>query len=124
MRVIQGLRRREHKPEDSDILIVIDAGYDETRLAFLLADLPVSYWAGSGGSRVLLAPTAPGTQHRRAPFQAGPESALADPTTQPEPNAITHTDTSRYRTARERGWNRLHPRVTHRERRISPGPAA
>src|SRR5882757_7869282 len=30
-----------HQPGDPDILIVFDAGYDVTRLAFLLADLPV-----------------------------------------------------------------------------------
>jgi hypothetical protein len=30
-----------HKPGDADILVVFDAGYDVTRLAHLLADLPV-----------------------------------------------------------------------------------
>lgn len=60
----------QHKPGDADILIVFDAGYDVTRLAFLLADLPVE----------LLGP--------------------AQTTTQPKPDAITLTDTSRYGTAR------------------------
>jgi hypothetical protein len=63
----------QHKPGDADILIVFDAGYDVTRLAFLLADLPVELlgrlrWRPC----VLLTPTTPGTQRRRAPLQARP----------------------------------------------------
>src|SRR5262249_33595708 len=40
--VVDRLRQAGHWREgDPDILIVFDAGYDVTRLAFLLADLPV-----------------------------------------------------------------------------------
>ena len=40
--VIQRLQQAgQHKPGDADILLVFDAGYDVTRLAFPLADLPV-----------------------------------------------------------------------------------
>lgn len=34
------------RPGDPDILLVLDAGYDTARLAFLLDDLPVEVWAG------------------------------------------------------------------------------
>lgn len=72
--VIQGLQHAgQHKPGDADILIVFDAGYDVTRLAFLLADLPVELlgrlrWRSS----VLLPSTAPDAQLRRTPRQARP----------------------------------------------------
>jgi len=105
----------QHKPGDADILIVFDAGYDVTRLAFLLADLPVELLGRLRSDRVFSSPPpprAPSTAGR--PSKHGPEFALADIATQPEPDAITHTDTSRYGTARARGWNRLHPRLTHR----------
>jgi DDE superfamily endonuclease len=61
--VIQRLRHAgQHTPGDPDILIVFDAGYDVTRLAFLLADLPVELlgrlrWR----SRVLLPAATPST---------------------------------------------------------------
>ncbi|MGX1675410.1 transposase [Streptomyces sp. NPDC055400] len=35
------IHARQWKPGDADILVVMDAGYDVTRLAFVLADLPV-----------------------------------------------------------------------------------
>lgn len=33
---------------DPPVLVIFDAGYDLTRLAFLLADLPVQCWGGCG----------------------------------------------------------------------------
>jgi hypothetical protein len=57
-------------------------------------------------------PRAPNTTGR--PSKHGPEFALAHAATQPEPDAITLTNTSRYGTARSCAWNRLHPRLTHR----------
>jgi hypothetical protein len=32
---------------DPPIMVMLDAGYDVTRLAFVLADLPVHLWGGS-----------------------------------------------------------------------------
>lgn len=114
--VIQRLQHAgQHKPGDPDILIVFDAGYDVTRLAFLLADLPVEVLDRLRSDRVFYfpapprAPSGPGR-----PSKHGPEFALAQTTTQPEPDAITLTTTSRYGTARACGWNRLHPRLRHR----------
>jgi hypothetical protein len=62
-------------------------------------------------------PRAPSAAGR--PSKHGPEFALVDSATQPEPNAIIVTDTSRYGTARARAWNRLRPRLTHRAAWIS-----
>ena len=101
---------------DPAILVVFDAGYDVTRLAWLLADLPVE----------LLGPAAqrPGdvaARRRRAcPGRtAGPASTAASwpcPTRRPgpDPQITTSTVTSRYGTAAAAAWDRVHPRLTHR----------
>jgi hypothetical protein len=113
--VIQRLQHAgQHQPGDPAILIVFDAGYDVTRLAFLLADLPVELLGRLRSDRVFCSPPPPRTPGAGRPPKHGPEFALADPATQPEPDAITLTDTSRYGTARACAWNRLHPRLTHR----------
>jgi DDE superfamily endonuclease len=105
----------QHKPGDADILIVFDAGYDVTRLTFLPADLPVELLGRLRSDRVFSSPPPPRAPSAAGrPSKHGPEFALANTATQPEPNAITLTDTSRYGTARACAWNRLHPRLTHR----------
>ena len=102
-------------PGDEDILIVFDAGYDVSRLAFLLADLPVEVLGRIRADRVLRlsAPARQPTDIGRPPKHGG-EFRLADPTTWPEPHVTTSTATSRYGTARASAWDRLHPRLTHR----------
>jgi hypothetical protein len=100
---------------DPDVLIVMDAGYDATRLAFLLADLPVEVLGRIRSDRVLYLPPPPrlpGTNGR--PPKHGGEFALANPTTWPEPQTMTSTDTTHYGTAVATAWDRLHPRLTHR----------
>jgi DDE superfamily endonuclease len=103
------------RPGDPDILIVCDAGYDVTRLAFVLADLPVELLGRIRSDRVLRRPTPPrlpGTNGR--PPKHGPEFALAKPNTWPQPQHTTTTATTRYGTAKASSWDRLHPRLTHR----------
>jgi hypothetical protein len=100
---------------DPDILIVMDAGYDVTRLAFVLADLPVELLGRIRSDRVLRLPKPPrlaGATGR--PPKHGPEFALDKPATWPEPQHTTTTETTRYGTARASSWDRLHPRLTHR----------
>lgn len=100
---------------DPDILIVADAGYDITRLAFVLADLPVELLGRLRCDRVLRRPKPsrpPGTGGR--PPKHGPEFALNKPATWPEPDQVTTTETTRYGTAVATSWDRLHPRLTHR----------
>ncbi len=100
---------------DPDILIVLDAGYDVTRLAFLLADLPVQLLGRMRSDRVLRLPAPPrrpGTGGR--PAKHGGEFRFADPATWPDPHHTTTTQTTRYGTAVASSWDRLHPRLTHR----------
>jgi hypothetical protein len=103
------------QPGDSDIVIVADAGYDITRLAHVLADLPVELVGRLRSDRVLRLPTparAPGTTGR--PPKHGPEIALNKPATWPQPRHTTSTETARYGTAVATSWDRVHPRLTHR----------
>jgi DDE superfamily endonuclease len=100
---------------DPEILIVADAGYDITRLAFVLADLPVVLLGRLRSDRVLRLPAPPrraGTTGR--PPKHGGEFALARPESWPTPQHTTSTQTTRYGTAVATSWDRLHPRLTHR----------
>jgi hypothetical protein len=100
---------------DPHILIVADAGYDVTRLAFVLADLPVHLLGRIRADRVLRLPKPPrasGTTGR--PPKHGPEFRLDTPQTWPAPQQRTTTATSRYGTAEACSWDRLHPRLTRR----------
>jgi hypothetical protein len=100
---------------DPDILIVADTGYDTTRLAFVLADLPVLLIGRIRADRVLRLPTphrTPGANGR--PRKHGDEFAVADPATWPAPHHVTTTQTTRYGTAHATAWDRLHPRLTRR----------
>src|SRR5207344_2930436 len=81
---------------DPAILVVFDAGYDVTRLAWLLADLPVELLGRLRSDRVMWLPAPPrrpGTNGR--PRKHGRELALADPESCPGPQITTSTETSR-----------------------------
>jgi hypothetical protein len=100
---------------DPAILVIFDAGYDVTRLAYLLGDLPVELLGRLRSDRVMRLPAPPrlpGTPGR--PRKHGGELALADPATWPAPHVTTTTCTSRYGTAIAAAWDRVHPRLTHR----------
>jgi DDE superfamily endonuclease len=100
---------------DPAILVIFDAGYDLTRLACLLADLPAQVLGRLRSDRVMQLPAPPrqpGTRGR--PRKHGGELALADPATWPAPHVTTSTLTSRYGTAAATAWDRVHARLTHR----------
>jgi len=100
---------------DPPILVIFDAGYDVTRLAWLLADLPAELLGRLRSDRVMQLPAPPrppGTVGR--PRKHGSELALADPATWPAPQVATSTVTTRYGTAAATAWDRVHPRLTHR----------
>ena len=100
---------------DPDILVVFDAGYDVTRLAWLLADLPVELLGRLRRDRVMQLPVPPPRPKTRGrPRKHGGELALADPATSPAPQVTTTTLTSRYGTAVTAAWDRVHPRLIHR----------
>ena len=112
--VIGRLRAAGHVTDgDPDVLLVFDSGYDVTRLAFLLADLPVQLLGRLRSDRVLLFPAPPPGRTGR-PARHGTEFTFADPDSWPEPEVTTTSDTSRYGTAHTATWNRLHPRLSHR----------
>jgi hypothetical protein len=103
------------KDGDPEILIVVDAGYDVPRLAFLLKDLPVQVLGRMRSDRVLrrpVPPRKPGVRGR--PPRHGGEFAFGDPATWGTPDEQTVTATRLYGTATARAWDRLHPRLTHR----------
>ena len=100
---------------DPAILVVFDAGYDVTRIAYLLADLPIELLGRLRSDRVMKLPAPPrrpGSNGR--PRKHGGELALSDPATWPVPQVTTSTATSRYGTAVAAAWDRVHPRLTHR----------
>ena len=100
---------------DPAILVVFDAGYDVTRIAYLLAGLPIELLGRLRSDRVMKLPALPrrpGTSGR--PRKHGGELALSDPATWPAPQVTTSTVTSRYGTAVAAAWDRVHPRLTHR----------
>jgi DDE superfamily endonuclease len=102
-------------PGDPAILVVFDAGYDVTRLAWLLADLPVELLGRLRSDRVMWLPAPPrrpGTNGR--PRKHGRELALSGPAAFPDPQVTTSTETSRYGIAVTAAWDRVHPRLTHR----------
>ncbi|HEY2265624.1 MAG TPA: NF041680 family putative transposase [Streptosporangiaceae bacterium] len=103
------------KDGDPAILVVFDAGYDVTRLAWLLADLPVELPGRLRSDRVMQLPAPPrppGTTGR--PRKHGGQLALAGPATWPDPPVTVGTATSRYGRAVACAWDRVHPRLTHR----------
>src|ERR1022692_1174533 len=100
---------------DQPVLVVFDAGYDVTRLSYLLADLPVELLGRLRSDRVMQLPAPPrqpGTIGR--PRKHGCERALAAPAPWPAPPVTTSTVTSRYGTALTAAWDRVHPRLTRR----------
>ena len=100
---------------DPDIVIVADAGYDITRLAFVLADLPVELVGRIRSDRVLYLPAPPRQKGANGrPPKHGKEFTLANPATWPPPQVATTTETTRYGRAQATSWDRLHPRLTHR----------
>ena len=84
------------KPGDPDILVVLDAGYDLPRIAFLLKDLPVQVLGRMRSDRVLCRPAPariPATTGR--PPKHGGEFVFGDPATWGQPDVATTTDTDR-----------------------------
>jgi hypothetical protein len=103
------------KDGDLPVLVVLDAGYDVTRLAFLLADLPVELLGRLRSDRVLYFPPPPQPPGKigRKP-KHGAEFKFQDKATWPAPAVTTTTDTTRYGQALARSWDRLHPLLSRR----------
>src|ERR1019366_9120659 len=109
---------------DPDIIVVLDSGYDLTRLAWLLDGLPVDATGRLRSHRVMSFPAPPlparpaSTGGRRP--RHGHKLAFAEPATWPDPAVTTVTDTARYGTATAMACPRLHQRLEHRGSREDP----
>jgi hypothetical protein len=100
---------------DPRVLVVFDAGYDVTRLAWLLRDLPVDVVGRLRSDRVLCLPApsrVPGQVGR--PRRHGDVLDLDEPAGHPDPTVCTVNETSRYGAALADAWDRAHPRLTRR----------
>ncbi|MER7960272.1 transposase [Streptomyces sp. NPDC096030] len=99
---------------DLAVLMVLGAGYGVTRLAFLLAGLPVELPGRMRSERVLYFPPPP-----QPPGKAGRKPGRgaefkSEDTTWPVPAHTTTSATSRYGQAVARSWDRLHPLLSRR----------
>ena len=106
----------QQQPGAPNILIVCDAGYDVTRLAWVLRDLPVEVAGRIRADRVLRLPAPPYAYNPNGgrPPKHGGEFDLKDPGSWPEPTVTTVNETTSYGKAETNTWDRLHPRLTHR----------
>jgi hypothetical protein len=104
------------QPGDRDMLIVMDAGYDVMRLAWLLRDLPIELVGRLRSDRNLRLPAPPRVYQPKGgrPPKHGKEFRLAKPETWTEPSVLTVNDTPRYGKAEARAWDRLHPELQQR----------
>jgi hypothetical protein len=103
------------KDGDPDIAVFPDSGYDLTRLAWLLRDLPLEVCGRLRGDRVMYFPAPPrepGTNGR--PPRHGAPLKLADPATWPDPAVTTFTGTARYGAAEAKAWPQVHQRLFRR----------
>jgi len=100
---------------DPRVLIVFDAGYDVTRLAWLLRDLPVDVVGRLRSDRVMYLPAParvsgqPGRTRRH-----GDVLDLDEPVGQPDPALSTTGETTRYGAAFADAWDRAHPKLARR----------
>lgn len=95
--VVRLVRAGQWRPGDADILVVMDSGYDVTRLAHVLADLPVELVGRLRSDRVMLRDAGPrrstprGGQRRKH----GDVLTFAKPASWHTPDQATTCDTTR-----------------------------
>ncbi|MEV7997343.1 transposase, partial [Streptomyces sp. NPDC086077] len=104
------------QPGDADILVVMDTGYDVTRLAYVLADLPVELVGRLRSDRVMLRDAGPrrSTPRGGQPRKHGGVLTFSKPESWHTPDQATTCDTTRYGTAEAFAWDRMHPRLQAR----------
>jgi hypothetical protein len=111
-------RLREHGrwcDGDPRMMIVFDAGYDVTRLAWLLRDLPVDLVGRLRSDRVLYLPAeAPQPGRIGRPARHGDLLDLDEPAGHPDPAVATICETARYGAAFADAWDRAHPKLARR----------
>lgn len=100
---------------DSEVLVVMDAGYDVTRLAWLLHDLPVVLVARLRSDRVFYAPAGArrGSTKGRPP-RHGTKLVVRDPATHPDPVHHSIHDLERYGNVTMVAYQRMHQKIDTR----------
>ncbi len=101
------------KDGDPAVIIAPDAGYHATRLAWLLADLPVILVVRVRSDRVFYGPPpprAPGTAGR--PARHGTPVSCADPATWHGAQAAIEAASARYGPLSVTAWHRMHQFLT------------
>jgi hypothetical protein len=112
------------KEGDPDIMIILDSGYDLTRLAWLLRDLPVEILGRLRSDRVMYSPpTARQAAACGRPARHGPELRLDGKKPWPAPAVTASADTARYGSAEASAWPRMHQRLCRQRKwKDHPGP--
>ncbi|MBB2993855.1 NF041680 family putative transposase [Paeniglutamicibacter cryotolerans] len=105
----------QQQSTDPEVLVVMDAGYDVTRLAWLLQDLPVVLVARLRSDRVFYAPAGA----RRGPTKGRPprhgaKLALRDPATHPDPVHRSVQELERYGAVSTVAFERMHQKIDTR----------
>jgi hypothetical protein len=98
---------------DPPVLIVMDAGYDVVRLAWLLQDLPVQLVGRVRGDRVFYAAAGSYAGLGRPPRHGEPIKC-DDPASWPAPEMTSADVHARYGNVAVQAWGRMHPRLTRR----------
>ena len=106
-------KARQWAEGDPPVLVVLDAGYDVIRLAFLLRDLPVRVLGRVRSDRVFYAPV-PAYAGTGRPGRHGPAMKLDDPTTWPTPARTATSVHDRYGRVAATAWGRYHPQLQRR----------
>jgi DDE superfamily endonuclease len=104
----------QHAPGDPPVLVVLDAGYDVVRLAWLLRDAPVHLVARLRSDRVFYAPPQPARGRTGRPGRHGPAMTLADAATWPARHASHTSERTRYGRVTIQAWDRMHQKLTRR----------
>ena len=100
---------------DPGILVVFDAGYDLTRLAWLLADLPVEVLGRLRSDRVMYFPAPPRVAgHQRPPGPARGRAQARRSAVLARPGGDHHHRDDPVRHRPDRGLGRLHQRLASR----------
>jgi len=97
---------------DPDIIVVLDAGYDVIRLAWLLADLPLVLCGRLRSNRVFWRVPEPKPPHMGGPpREHGAPLRCADPATWAGPSVTGGAETARYGTVQVASWDRVHVKL-------------
>jgi hypothetical protein len=100
---------------DPPVLVVMDAGYDVVRLAWLLADLPLQLLARLRSDRVFYTPaTSRAAAATGRPRRHGQPVKLSEPGTWPDTDTVHAGFHDRYGQVAIRAWARMHQRLTRR----------